>query len=220
MVIPQPGDAVQHPSRTAHTLALLTSLICMAGFALDMLALSLGPNLSSSEWRMGFMQQLGTRCIVLLFGTSLLCYSLQTRPLSLRRIAWVCCGLGLCLSLSSLFYLQDSLRFQSLAIENLTTQRQSLEQQIQQFTPQTPTPSELAVDPARRDQAIELLRQRTQTLSLRARVRIQKTIARTFCSLLLVGVGLVTLGQITLKSTRFLETRHHPETALEPGNIP
>ena len=214
MVMPQMSDATEHRRRTVYTLALITSIICIVGFGLDMVALSLRPTVSSIEWRMGFMQQLGERCIILLFGATLLCYGLQTMSTGLKRIAWVCCGLGLCLSLSGFFYLQDSVRFRALAIENLTTQRQNFEQQIQQFSPEDAALSELVVDPAQKEQALNLLRERTQTLKSRASVRIQKTVTRTFCSLLLTGIGLVALGQITLRPKRFLKLFNHPETVL------
>lgn len=212
MVVPQMIDDSEHRHHIVHTLTLLTGIICVVGFGLDMLAISLSPALSSIEWRMGFMQQLGERCIILLFGGALLCYSLQTMPIRLKPIALMCCGLGLCISLSSVFYLQDSFRFRSLAIENLATQRQTLEQQIQQFTPEPA--SEFTVGPAQKEEAIELLREKTQTLSLRAKTSIQKTVTRTFCSLLLVGAGLIILGQMTLRSKRRLEPVPHYGTVL------
>ena len=214
MMMPQMSDAVEHRRRTVYTLALITSIICIVGFGLDMAALSLRPTISSIEWRMGFMQQLGERCIILLFGGTLLCYGLQTMSTGLKRIACVVCGLGVLPSLSGFFYLHDSVRFRALAIENLTTQRQNFEQQIQQFSPESTTSPELVVDSAQKEKALKLLRERTQTLKSRTSVRIQKTVTRTFCSLLLTGIGLVTLGQMILRPKRFLRLFNHHETVL------
>lgn len=202
MVAPQINAVSAYQSRTVYTFALITSLICIVGFSLDMVALSLRPTLSSIEWRMGYMQQLGERGIIFLFGVTLLCCCLQPIPVARKQLSWFCCGLGLCISLSGFFYLQDSFRFKSLAIENLNTQRQTLEQQIQQLTPPPTAPVAPAVISARKEEALKLLQERTQTLESRANIRIQKTMTRTFCSLILVGTGLFTLGQVTLRSKR------------------
>lgn len=185
-------------SRTIYTLAFITGLICIVGFGLDTIAISLGPKISSIEWRMGYMQQLGEYSIILLFGLALLGFSLQTNPKRLKGIAWFCCGAGLCFSLSSFLYLQDSLQFSSLAIENLSIQQQKLEQKIQQFIPQPGSFPESVVDPAKKEQALELLQERTVSLQSNAKIRIQKTMVRTFSSLSPVGSGLVSLGVVML----------------------
>ncbi len=215
MVMPQLRDISPHREETVHNLALMTGIICIAGFGLDLLAMSLQPTFSSIEWRMGFMQQIAERCIILLFGGALLCYGLQTMPAWLNRMAWVCCGLGLCMSLSGFFYLQDSVRFKSVAIENLSTQQQNLEQRIQQFTPQPRSSLDLVADPARKEKAVEILRERTQALESSAKVRIQKTVTRTFSSLLLSGTGLVILGRTTLRSKSSPRFAYYQETALQ-----
>ncbi|WP_035992551.1 hypothetical protein [Leptolyngbya sp. KIOST-1] len=198
MRLSQPSGALPQPQRLVYTLALITGLICLVGVSLDLLALSLSPLQASLEWRMGYMQQVGERCVILLFAGGLLCHGFQPRPRGLKRLAWACCGLGLCLSLSSFFYLRDSVQFSSLAIANLATQTQNLEQRIQTFAPQPNSPLNLNVDAAQKARAIERLGESAQALEARAKIGIQKTAIRTFFSLLLAGLGLVALGQIAL----------------------
>lgn len=197
MTLSPAKGALPHRDRLVYTLALIVSLVCLFGLSLDLLAISLNPIPSSIEWRMGYMQQVGERCIILLFAMGLLGYSCQARPMGLKRIAWLCLGLGLCMSLSSVFYLRDSFQFRSLAIANLSSQTQNLEQRIQTFTPPT---SSMAVDPAKKERAIELLGDSAQSLESRAKIGIQKTVSRTFFSFFLVGLGLMRIGQIALSS--------------------
>ncbi|WOD37911.1 hypothetical protein [Nodosilinea sp. E11] len=209
------NDIADQDSSIIHSLTLIASLICIVGFSLDMLSISLGLALDSIEWRMGFVQQLGERCIILLFGAALLCHSLQTTPARLKQIGWLCCVLGLWISLSSLFYLQDSFRFKSLALENLVNQQQNLTQEIQQFSPQPTEALGAIMDPVRKEQAVKLLEERTQELSAIAKIRIRKTVARTFFSLLLTGMGLGALGQVSARSVRSLGMAKYSGKALQ-----
>lgn len=202
-------DAIEQNSRIVYTLALLTGIICIIGFSLDIFAISLGANFSSIEWRMGFVQQLGERCIIFLFGASLLCYTLQVSTIRQKhRIAQIYCILGLCICLGCFFYWQDSFRFRNLATGNLDTQSQSLEKQIQELSPQSMAHSSLAARQEHKEYAIEILQKNTEKLAQRATTGLYKTVIRTSVSLLIVGFGLVVMGLITLQSKQVLDVKH------------
>ena len=202
-------DALEQGDRTVYTLASLTGIICIIGFSLDILAVSLGATFSSIEWRMGFVQQLGERCIIFLFGASLLFYTLQASTIRQKHgIAKIYCTLGLCICLSCFFYWQDGLRFRALATGNLNTQSQGLERQIQEFPSRSMDQSLSAVRQEQKEYAIKILQENTGKLAQRATTGLYKTVIRTSVSLLVVGFGLVVMGFMTLRPKRIFDSKH------------
>jgi len=95
---------------------------CLAGFLVDMIVLTFPPALGNVEWRVGFLQQLGDRSIILLLGLALIMYSwIDIRPWR-RKLALACLIIGVVFNLSSVLAIRDNLKVQEMAITNISTQ--------------------------------------------------------------------------------------------------
>ncbi|MCY7391002.1 MAG: hypothetical protein LH647_05710, partial [Leptolyngbyaceae cyanobacterium CAN_BIN12] len=57
-------------------LCQIVGLACLAGFMVDIFAITFPPNLGDLQWRIGFMQQISDRSIILLFGLALVMYGM------------------------------------------------------------------------------------------------------------------------------------------------
>lgn len=204
-----PRSKIPYPNQTASTggnypatkqICLIVSLVCLAGFAIDALALGLPPNPFDLEWRVGFLQQVGDRSIILLFGSALLLYSQignrrLTRPLSL-----ICLGVGVAFMLSCILIIRDSLILQEQTVSNITTQAEQFQAQIEESKG---SPELLAeVTPEQIAQAEQLLTSQAEQLKQNAQTGITKAGLASIGNLIAVGVGLVGLGRFGLTSAR------------------
>jgi len=183
-----------HPY-AAKSLCRIVGFTCLAGFLFDLLLLALPPNPGSLEWRVGFMQQVGDRSIILLFGAALTMFgSLDSRQW-LKQLAMGCLVVGVVFHLSCILLLRDSLTLQQQTITNISNQAAQLQTQLQQ------TENELTaeVSPEERQQVSQLLTTRAETLRQNARTGILKAGLSTVGNLIVIGLGLVSLGRYGMR---------------------
>ncbi|CAN5844781.1 hypothetical protein BH23CYA1_BH23CYA1_21410 [soil metagenome] len=185
---------------SAASICLIVGLTCLAGFLIDTVALGMPPSPFAVEWRVAFLQQVGDRSIILLFGSALLLYSQLgnrrlTRPLSL-----ICLGVGVAFMLSCILIIRDSLILQEQAVGNITTQAEQLQAQIEESKG---SPELLAeVTPEQIAQAEQQLTSQAEQLKQNAQTGITKAGLASIGNLIAVGAGLVGLGRFGLTSAR------------------
>ncbi|MBD2101114.1 HpsJ family protein [Leptolyngbya sp. FACHB-261] len=177
-------------SSGAKILCRIVGFTCLAGFVIDMLALGFPPDFGNLEWRIGFLQQLGDRSIILLFGTALTIYG--SRNL-IKQLTLICLILGIVFHLSCILLIRDSLTLQQQTDKNITAQAAQLQTQIQstQANPQAArnlTPEQL-------QQASNIVASRAETLRQGAKTGILKTGISSIGNLIAVGFGLISLGR-------------------------
>ena len=181
-------------------LCLIVSLVCLAGFAVDMLAIGMPPSPFDLSWRINFLQQVGDRSIILLFGSALLLYSQLgnrrlTKPLSLMFL-----GIGIAFILSCILIIRDGLILQDQAVNNINTQAQQLQEQIEQSKgspelPENVTPEQFA-------QAAAQVTSQAEQLKQNAQAGITKAGLASTGNLIVVGLGLIGLGRFGLFNAR------------------
>jgi hypothetical protein len=180
----------------ARNLCRIVGFTCLAGFLFDLLLLALPPNLGSLEWRVGFMQQIGDRSIILLFGAALTMFgSLDSRQW-LKQLAMGCLVVGVVFHLSCILLLRDSMVLQQQAIANISNQAAELQTQLEASEND---PAVAEVSPEERQQVAQLLTTRAETLRQNARTGILKAGLSTVGNLVVIGLGLVSLGRYGMR---------------------
>ncbi|WP_416672223.1 HpsJ-like protein, cyanoexosortase C-associated [Egbenema bharatensis] len=179
----------------------IVGYVCLFGFIIDMLILALPPQLGSSEWRLGFVQQFSDRSIILLFGSALILVgSLEKRKL-LRQFSTFCLLAGVLFFLLCILAVADSVALQRQAVTTISTQESELQTQIRDAQS---NPSAIREDLTAEDltRASQLLTQQADTLKQNAKTTVFKTAASSVGNLLVMGVGLVGIGRYGLASRR------------------
>lgn len=187
-------------SYSAQVLCRIVGLTCLAGFLIDMLALALPPVLGSPEWRVGILQQLGDRSIILLFGTALIMYGNLDSRLWLRRLALFCLLAGIAFHLSCILVIRDGMELQQRAAKNISAQAAQLQTQIQQGQ-NNPTAT-AKITPEQLERASQLVTNQAASLKQNAKTGIVKTGFSSIGNLLVVGLGLISLGRYGIQLRR------------------
>lgn len=175
-------------------LCRIVGVACVAGFIFDVLALVFPPAIGNIEWRIALFQQISDRSIILLFGLALLMYgSLETRRLR-KRLAIGCLVLGVLFNLSCVLVIRDGLAFQDRAVNTISAQASTLQNQIQAVQPGSKR-GEVKVTLEDIQKASQALTQQANALKQNAKTGIIKTSLSSIGNLVIVGVALIGLGQ-------------------------
>ena len=202
--IPRPRISNQgqayDPSRRSligSNICFIVGLVCIAGFAVDLLVLGTPPDPFALEWRIGFLQQMGDRSIVFLFGVALILYSIFDNYRIKRFLSLFCLALGVAFLLSSLLVIRDSLTLKDQAFRDISTQEQQLQTQIEESKASGELPSDIS---------LEQLQQASQEITTRAEEAKQNTSQgitkggmSSLGNLVVVGMGLIGLGRTGMK---------------------
>lgn len=181
-------------------ICLIVGLVCLAGFLVDMLAIGMPLSPFDLAWRIGFLQQMGDRSIILLFGTALLLYSqLANRRLS-RPLSLILLGVGVAFILSSVLVIRDSTVLKDQALNNISAQAQQIQTQIEAGRNNSSLPSEIT--PKQLDEASQQISSRAEQLKQNAQTGITKAGLGSIGNLIVVGLGLVGLGRFGLVASR------------------
>jgi predicted PurR-regulated permease PerM len=166
-----------------------------------MLILALPPQLGSSEWRLGFVQQFSDRSIILLFGSALVLFGSLDKRKFLRQFSTFCLFTGVLFFLLCILAVADSTSLQRQAITTISTQESQLQTQIRDAQS---NPSAIREDLTAEDltRASQLLTQQADTLKQNAKTTVFKTAASSVGNLLVVGAGLVGIGRYGLAMRR------------------
>lgn len=192
----QQGAAPQ----TAKTICRIVGLTCLAGFAIDMLALGLPPNPLDIQWRIGFLQQMGDRSIVLFLGVALTMFGYMESRKILRQLAMFSLIAGIVFQLSCILVLRDSLTAQNVAVNTIRNQASQLQTQIKEAE-QNPSAAP-DITPEQLRQASDLITGRAEELKQNARTGLLRTGLASMGNLIIIGLGLISLGRFGLRLRR------------------
>lgn len=188
------------PSYNPQSLCCIVGLACLAGFLVDLAVLSFPPSLGSIEWRIGFLQQISDRSVILLFGLALLLYGTLDLRAWRKPLSLLCLVLGVAFSLSSILAIADGIAFQRQAVTTITSQAAQIESQIQKAqTDSTVAPN---ITPEQLEQAAQQLKNQANTLKSNAKTSMIKTGVASVGNLLVVGLALVGLGRYGARPPR------------------
>ena len=195
------SSPVSNPAHhhAAKGICQIVGLGCLAGFAIDMLVLALPPELGNAEWRIGLIQQLADRSIILLIGSALLVFGNLENRRWLKRLSTVCLAVGLAFFLACLLVIADSIKLQQKAVTNISTQASQLQTQIQSAQS---NPSTAGQNVTREDlmRASQVLTTQANTLKQSAKQTVLKTSVSSIGNLMVVGLGLISLGRYGMRT--------------------
>lgn len=184
-------------SYNGKALCRIVGIACLAGFIVDLLILALPPSLGSAEWRVGFLQQMSDRSIILLFGAALLTYgSLEARQFR-KQLALISLILGVVFLLSCVSVIRDSLTLHSTAVKNINTQAAQIQNQIETAKGK-PDPA-AKITPEQLQQASKLVDTRVVSLKQGAQTSVFKTGSAIVGNLVVVGLALISLGRYGMR---------------------
>lgn len=195
-----PGS-IKEGSYSFKNAARIIGLVCIIGFFFDMLVLGLPPQ-GSIEWRIGFVQELANRSIILLFGLGLFIFGSSGRSRSrLRTVSKLSMGIGVLFFLLCLLSVVDSVRLSKQSATAISSQESQLQTQIEAARS---NPQELPenVDLAALEQVSQQLTQQANTLRSNAKRTVFKTGISNIGNLLIVGTGLLGLGRSGMRLSR------------------
>lgn len=183
--------------RGAQQICLIVGLTCIVGFLIDAIALGSPPDPGALEWRISFMQQMGDRSIVLLFGSALLLYSLLEQRQLAKQLGIVLLIVGILFQLSCVLVIRDSLVLQKQTLGNIDTQAEELQTQIDASSSNPDLPAE--VTPDQLQQISQQVTAQAESLRQNARTGITKALVASLGNLVVVGLGLIGLGRVGSK---------------------
>jgi hypothetical protein len=195
---PQSIGSASPASNGARSLISIVGMACLAGFCIDILMLALPPNPGALEWRVTFLQQLGDRAIILLFGMALMMFSVLTVRSVRRNFALASLTIGAALLLSCVLVIRDGFVLQNQALTNITTRATQAQEQIAAAKLNPPKD----VDMAKLDQLEGQLKQQAETLQANTKTGVLKTATRSVGNLAVIGMALIGIGRFGLRSNR------------------
>jgi outer membrane murein-binding lipoprotein Lpp len=182
-------------SPRAKKLCQIVGLACLIAFAVDFFVIVLPPNFGLSQWRLGTLQQIGDRSIVILFGVALLMYGAEQRK-RLRSLALLCFTIGILFLLSCAVVAQDSLALQRQANERISAQVSQLNSRIQSI--QANPEAAAKVTPGQLEQAAQRISAQAESVKQTANNSILKSGILSIGNLAVIGTALLVLGRYGL----------------------
>ncbi|MBW4661391.1 MAG: hypothetical protein KME15_22175 [Drouetiella hepatica Uher 2000/2452] len=181
-------------------LCQIVGLACLTGFVLDILVMTFPLQLGNLAWRVGFLQQLGDRSIILLFGIALLIYGIIDLTAWRKRLAFSCLVLGAAFILSGIWVIWDSLALQKQTVAAISAQQQQIQTQINQakVNPQLAA----QITPEKLQQATQNIESQAESAKQNAQTGTLKTSFSGSGNLLVVGLALIGLGQYGIRPSR------------------
>jgi hypothetical protein len=187
-------------SGSARVLCRIVGVACITGFVVDMAVLTFPPAFGELTWRIGFMQQMADRSILLLFGLSLMLYSaLDTRSLR-RQLATACLIIGILFPLSCVLVVRDAVTFQSMAVNNISVQLDRAQKQLAEIKPGADP--KLQVTQEQLQNVAKQLSENAQNAQQSAKNASIKTGLSGVGNLLVVGLALLGLGRYGMRAPR------------------
>lgn len=185
---------------SAMALCRLVGLACLAGFMVDTLVLGFPAQPGAIEWRASFLQQMGDRSIILLFGMALLIYGLMELRAWRKRLATLCLAIGVAFQLSCILVIRDSSVLQGQALNRIDEQATQIETRIEEARANPELSAQ--VSPEQIEQAMEQLSLQSETLQKNAKTGIFRAGLASVGNLAVVGLALLALGRYGLRPPR------------------
>ncbi|NJL47102.1 MAG: hypothetical protein HC929_05825 [Leptolyngbyaceae cyanobacterium SM2_5_2] len=180
---------------SGQAIARVVGLTCIFGFMADMVALTF-PLGAGTAWRVGVLQQMGDRSIVLLIGIALLLYSFWENSSLRRTMSYLCLGVGAFFLLTCMLVVRESFSLHSQTVNNIGTQASQLQTQVEESR----SNPDIAANAAPEDftQALQAIETQAETLKQNARTSITKVGLASASNFAVVGIGLLSLGRMAL----------------------
>jgi hypothetical protein len=174
-------------------IARIVGFTCLFGFLADMVALTF-PLGAGAAWRVGLLQQMGDRSIVLLFGLALIIFSFWDSPQLRKPFSYVSLGVGVLFLLTCILVIRDSLTLQSLAVDRISQEAQQLQTQVEE----SKTNPEITANATPEDfaQALAAIESQANTLTQNAKTTLTKTSLASTSNFVVMGIGLLGLGRV------------------------
>ncbi len=182
-------------------LCQIVGFACLTGFILDILVMTFPLQLGNLAWRVGFLQQLGDRSIILLFGIALLMYGVIDFTPWRKRLAFICLGLGVAFILSSILMISDGFALRERAVIEINAQQDQMQTQIQKVKENPKLVPQIT--PEKLQQASQTVVSQAESAKQNAQTGTFKTSFSGFGNLLVVGLALIGLGQYGIRPSRF-----------------
>ena len=204
----RPRSSNSHPTAHVHSapnligqkICLVAGLTCLTGFLVDMLVVGTPPEPFVIQWRIGFLQQMGDRSIILFFAMSLLLYSVYSQRRLKRLLAIASLVIGVAFLLSCVLVIRDSLIVQEQTVRNISSQERQIQTRIDQEKKSEAFSNQ--VTPEQLQQFSQQLTAQSQSLKDNARKGIVRTGMASVGNLMIVGLGFVGLGRLGLVRNR------------------
>jgi Ca2+/Na+ antiporter len=188
-------------SYSTKALCQIVGFACLAGFIIDTLGLVFPAAFGSMEWRMGFVQQISDRSVILLFGLALMMYGIIDNRTLRKRLAMFCMVLGMVFCLTSILVVRDSWALRNQAEESISSQAAKVQTQIDK-TKDNPPANAKNITPQQLEQASRVLGDRAETLKQNARTSVLKAGFATIGNLIVIGLAMLGLGRYGARPTR------------------
>lgn len=196
-----PQRPLATPSRSqtpsVSTIFLVLGLACIAGFVLNLLAITFPPDPMALEWRIGFMQQVSGRSILFFLGLAMSVYGSLERPALGRSLALICLVVGILFALSGVIVIRDGLVLQNQTVRNIESEATEIRSQLLTAQDSPNLPDE--VTPERIEEALLQVETQAQALLENARGQTTKSMMSMLSTQVVIGVGLLALGRFGLK---------------------
>lgn len=180
----------------------IIGLVCIIGFIFDMVMLML-PLQNSIEWRIGFIQEVANRSIILLFGLALLVFgSANVSRSTLLLASKLSMTVGVLFFLLCPLTIADSLRLSQQSASVINAQESQLKTEIQ-AAKANPGTLPADVDTTSLKYASQQLAQQATSLRKSAKNTAIKTGTSNIGNLLIVGIGLLGVGRSGMDIARF-----------------
>jgi hypothetical protein len=185
-------------SYSPKSICLIVGYACIAGFLIDMLVLALPPSPTDSQWRVGFVQQVADRSIILLFGAALIIFGLSARNL-LKQFSRICLLIGALLFLACPLVIADTVKIQQQAVNGITAKASEIKSQIDQAKA-NPSALPQNVNLDQLDAYAKTIPEQTDTMVQNARTTSIKAGVAIVGNLVVVGLGMIGLGRYGMQS--------------------
>jgi hypothetical protein len=197
------GNSSNHPTTTGlnngRSVFRMVGVACLAGFMLDIVVRVFPLQLGDLGWRVGLMQQVSDRSIILLLGLAFLTVGSLDRRQLRKQLAMVCLGLGLAFMLGSVIAIKDSVSLQKQTNSNITNQSTQLQERIQQAK-NSPANGNAKITPEQIEQALQQVTQKADALQKSSQTQILKTGLASVGNLFIVGIALIGIGRYSLRA--------------------
>lgn len=184
----------------ARFIAQTIGLVCLAGFLVDISVLMFPLSLGSVEWRIGLLQQVGDRSIILLFAVGLLLFSQMANRSIRKKISFAALALGALFVFSSVVAIRDGSKLGRQTNQAIDSQANAVLERIEQVKGDASLAPNLS--PEQLLQAEQQLTTRAQQLQSQAKIGTLRRGVSSVGNLSLVGIGLILLGRFGQRGHR------------------
>lgn len=186
---------------TGKGIAQIVGLVCLVGFAIDMLIAALPPQLGTLEWRVGFLQQFSDRSLIFILGAALTIFGSIGARRRLRQFSTFCLAIGVVYLLCCFLAISDTVSLQQRTVSAIDAQASQVQTQLRNAQG-NPTSLGANVTLENIKRAADQLNGQASTAKQNAKRTVIKTGASSVGNLAVVGLGLLGLGRIGLQLSR------------------